>query len=146
MYPISCCYGHNVDSPTRSSSPFWRTSSSNSKREASLAGERKVFGASYSHADILNFDNLYAFLSIYPRLSILTTVSEISPTAAHHVHIPHRRATIDQPSRHRSVSHLQLHAVPTPISLAKIQRVMIHHKTRKSWTLTKMKTSLAYRA
>jgi hypothetical protein len=59
LYPISCCCSRSSDNSRRSASPFWRTSSSNSKRDASLAGERKVFGASYSHADILNFDNLY---------------------------------------------------------------------------------------
>ncbi|KAG9581183.1 hypothetical protein KCV04_g23169, partial [Aureobasidium melanogenum] len=52
---------------SESASPFWRTSSSNSKRETSLAGERKVFGASYSHADILNFDNLNISNSSTPR-------------------------------------------------------------------------------
>ena len=43
-------------------SPFWRTSSANSQRDSnkqSPAPERKVIGASYSHADILKFNDLY---------------------------------------------------------------------------------------
>jgi len=43
-------------------SPFWRGSSSNSNRQndqnRQATPERKVIGASYSHADILNFNNL----------------------------------------------------------------------------------------
>jgi hypothetical protein len=42
-------------------SPFWRTASANSQRDNNKPAtpERKVIGASYSHADILKFDNLY---------------------------------------------------------------------------------------
>lgn len=46
-------------------SPFWRTASANSQREQNIrtpqpaTPERKVIGASYSHADILKFDQLY---------------------------------------------------------------------------------------
>lgn len=146
FYPISYCCSRHSDHSIRSSSPFWRTSSSNSKRDASLAGERKVFGASYSHADILNFDNLYAFLDAYPRRPALTTFIGTYLTAAHHVPTPHPRATTDRPSKPRPVSLLQPHAARTPISSAKTQKLMIYHKTKKPWTLTKMKTSLAYRA
>ncbi|KAI6855691.1 RabGAP/TBC [Hortaea werneckii] len=41
-------------------SPFWRTASANSQRDKqqSPTPERKVIGASYSHADVLNFNNL----------------------------------------------------------------------------------------
>lgn len=145
LCPILCCYSYHSNNAFRSASPFWRTSSSNSKRDASLAGERKVFGASYSHADNLNFDNLYASIHICPRRPALTTLSETFPTAAHHAHIPHPRATIDRPSSHRSVYLPQPLAAPTPTSLAKIQRVMTYHSPRKPWTLTKMKTSSAFR-
>ncbi|GAB7347649.1 hypothetical protein MBLNU459_g4517t1 [Dothideomycetes sp. NU459] len=48
-----------VDRSGRSASPFWRTASSNAKRDGSNASDsRKVFGASYSHADILSLDQL----------------------------------------------------------------------------------------
>jgi TBC1 domain family member 2 len=41
-------------------SPFWRTASANSQRDNKRpeTPERKVIGASYSHADILKLDNL----------------------------------------------------------------------------------------
>ncbi|KAK5709873.1 GTPase-activating protein [Elasticomyces elasticus] len=49
---------------TDTSSPFWRTASANSQRDnkpptpnQSQTPERKVIGASYSHADILKFDD-----------------------------------------------------------------------------------------
>ncbi|KAK3710925.1 GTPase-activating protein [Vermiconidia calcicola] len=45
-----------------SGSPFWRTNSANSQRDNNNrtpgTPERKVIGASYSHADLLKFDNL----------------------------------------------------------------------------------------
>lgn len=42
-------------------SPFWRTASANSNRDKQApTPERKVIGASYSHADILNLSSLYA--------------------------------------------------------------------------------------
>jgi hypothetical protein len=48
-------------------SPFWRTASANSQRDKQQQqqsqpppSERKVIGASYSHADVLNLNNLYA--------------------------------------------------------------------------------------
>nr|POE47983.1 gtpase-activating protein gyp1 [Quercus suber] len=55
--------------PHRTSSPFWRTSSRSSDKKSnnSLSGngaqdgqqqQRKVIGASYSHADVLKLDNL----------------------------------------------------------------------------------------
>ena len=40
-----------IDLECRSTPPLWRSSSS---------GSRKVVGASYSHADVLKFDSLYA--------------------------------------------------------------------------------------
>lgn len=44
-------------------SPFWRTASANSNKDKQKSpqntSERKVIGASYSHADILNLNNLY---------------------------------------------------------------------------------------
>ncbi|KAK5684355.1 GTPase-activating protein [Elasticomyces elasticus] len=51
---------------TDTSSPFWRTASANSQRDnkppptpgQSQTPERKVIGASYSHADIVKFDDL----------------------------------------------------------------------------------------
>ncbi|KAK3628539.1 GTPase-activating protein [Elasticomyces elasticus] len=50
---------------TDTASPFWRTASANSQRDSkpptpgqSQTPERKVIGASYSHADILKFDDL----------------------------------------------------------------------------------------
>lgn len=50
--------------PTSTGSPFWRTTSSSSSRKNSETPApepaRKVIGASYSHADILNLGNLYA--------------------------------------------------------------------------------------
>ena len=42
---------------TRSVSPFWRTKSASS---AQSHDGRKVVGASYSHADILKIDSVYA--------------------------------------------------------------------------------------
>jgi hypothetical protein len=50
---------------SRSASPFWRTTSASSQRDKrqqpppAPEKERKVIGASYSHADILNLNNLY---------------------------------------------------------------------------------------
>ncbi|KAA8624466.1 RabGAP TBC [Pyrenophora tritici-repentis] len=38
-----------------SASPFWRTASNS----ATSPPNKKVIGASYSHADILNFSSLY---------------------------------------------------------------------------------------
>ncbi|KAK5117200.1 hypothetical protein LTR85_008968 [Meristemomyces frigidus] len=47
-------YGDNS-----TASPFWRTASANSQRDKqSSTPERKVIGASYSHADVLNLNNL----------------------------------------------------------------------------------------
>lgn len=57
---------------SRSASPFWRSASSNSQRDT--AGSGKVFGASYSHADILKFDSLYATCRIKPDLQCLTQI------------------------------------------------------------------------
>lgn len=58
---MSCLYAHVrrncVDCLARSASPFWRTTSNTSKSP----DNKKIIGASYSHADILKFDTLYAF-------------------------------------------------------------------------------------
>ncbi|KAK0272274.1 GTPase-activating protein [Friedmanniomyces endolithicus] len=49
-------------------SPFWHTASSNSQRDARASTpERKVIGASYSHADILKFDDLSISSNSRPR-------------------------------------------------------------------------------
>jgi hypothetical protein len=55
-------WDQGADKNYSNASPFWRTSSANSQREQKQQAtpERKVIGASYSHADILKFDNLYA--------------------------------------------------------------------------------------
>ncbi|CAD0095319.1 unnamed protein product [Aureobasidium mustum] len=75
-----------------SASPFWRTSSSNSKRETSLAGERKVFGASYSHADILNFENLYVFTTpLHPSSHPDHHLRNISNSSTPRPHTPPSR-------------------------------------------------------
>jgi len=49
----------------RSSSPFWRSRASASRRDPSptkpVHNSGLVVGASYSHADMLAFDNLHVF-------------------------------------------------------------------------------------
>ncbi len=61
---------HNVGQSSltedfRSSSPFWRARTSESRQDSSPKNKSKdsgsgiVVGASYSHADMLKFDNLY---------------------------------------------------------------------------------------
>ncbi|TKA83712.1 hypothetical protein B0A55_00302 [Friedmanniomyces simplex] len=48
--------------PSGTASPFWRTASANSQRDKQASTpERKVIGASYSHADILKFDDLRGY-------------------------------------------------------------------------------------
>src|SRR6266480_4007627 len=57
VFADSTCLRKIIDSECRSTPPLWRSSSS---------GSRKVVGASYSHADVLKFDSLYAKSHILP--------------------------------------------------------------------------------
>ena len=70
-----------------------------------------VVGASYSHADMLNFDSLYApFYS--PNKYLLTTVT--APWARPPLDLkrptPHTRTVLERPTRH--LQSLPLHYLP----------------------------------
>jgi hypothetical protein len=61
----------------RSTSPFWRSRTSDGHRDPSPRKQGRdsglVVGASYSHADLLAFDNLYAF----PYLILLILITQL---------------------------------------------------------------------
>ncbi|KAF2772480.1 RabGAP/TBC [Teratosphaeria nubilosa] len=70
----------------RSESPFLRAASSNSQKDkkqqqdaAPPTSERKVFGASYSHTDILNFNNLSLNPSSRPQTPPALTRNKSTP-------------------------------------------------------------------
>ncbi|PSK46223.1 hypothetical protein B9Z65_5191 [Elsinoe australis] len=67
-------------------SPFWRTNS-NSNKKGSSSGSQKVIGASYSHADILKFDQL----SVSRSNSIATRDSGGRPSSAASNKSPERK-------------------------------------------------------
>ncbi len=63
--------GNALTVPFRSASPFWRSRASDRRLDPSPKKQGRdhglVVGASYSHADMLKFDNLYASSHLYPR-------------------------------------------------------------------------------
>lgn len=79
-----------VDANDRSTSPFWRNRPSNTKNESQKASEPKlVVGASYSHADMLNFDSL----SFTPSNSRPQTPNSGPRSVGRTAHTPPARST-----------------------------------------------------
>jgi hypothetical protein len=91
---------------SRSASPFWRTTSANSQRDKrqqpppAPEKERKVIGASYSHADILNLNNLYVRAVLCAKQSLTNEATcqvihahgllqHLRETGAHHLRAQH---------------------------------------------------------
>lgn len=139
---------------TRSAQSFWRAASSNNtnntKRDSSVEG-RKVFGASYSHADVLNFDSLCV-----PCPSSLTH-------SHHHHHHALLILPLEQSHHPRGHAHHRITKTPLDLPLG-LLTAMPHHPvgacqpssatpvasgpllnvpTRMPSLLTRMKTSLA---
>jgi hypothetical protein len=77
-FPMDKTYGARANKQTTSSaSPFWRTTSNSSN---SAAQSKKVIGAAYSHADILNFSSLYG-MTLHSTAHSLLTSKGASPEA-----------------------------------------------------------------
>ncbi|KAL2039691.1 hypothetical protein N7G274_007550 [Stereocaulon virgatum] len=86
-----------VDGPDKNTSPFWRNRPLNARNGSGRATDpNAVFGASYSHADILKFDSL-SVLSVPRSRKLLTSVSRSLTPSNSRPHTP--------PSSSKSNSH-----------------------------------------
>lgn len=126
-------------------SPFWRSSSANSQRDNDnksnklTTSERKVVGASYSHAELLKFDALYVYSS---RIDIHQTDHRegMSPIQdlTHPLSLVLEARQVQEPIPHR---HLAVH-----IPVFYLRPIMPGILRRIRWASTRTRMNLDFRA